>query len=72
MSNQQQLKKYFWEIIKDIILNRLSVNDRFENVEQLFISIENTYNTFQNKKWVSKIIEAKDIKKEIINLSLVF
>gem|GEM_PF-1306093 len=43
------LESYYTNLL-DVILNRLSTNDRFENIEQLFTSIQKTYNYFQNEE----------------------
>jgi len=65
------LESYYTNLL-DVILNRLSTNDRFENIEQLFTSIQKTYNYFQNEEWISKIIDTEEIKRKIINLPLIF
>ena len=55
-----------------IILSRFTTNDRFENIEQLFISIERTYQCFIKAEWISSLNEIEDVKKKIINLPLKF
>lgn len=65
------LENYYTNLL-DIILNRFSANDRFENMEQLFVSIQETYNSFQKQEWISEIIDTEDIKRKIINLPLIF
>jgi len=65
------LENYYTNLL-DFILNRFSTNDRFENIEQLFISVQKTYDFFQNEKGLSKIIDTSEIKKRIINLHLLF
>jgi len=65
------LETYYTNLL-DVILNRFSANNRFESIEQLFISIKKTYNSFQNEKGISKINDTKEIKKKLINLPLIF
>lgn len=65
------LENYYTNLL-DVILSRLSANERFENIEQLFTSIEETYNSFQWEEGISKIVETDYIKRKIINLPLIF
>lgn len=65
------LENYYINLL-EIILLRLGNTDRFESIEQLFLSIDNTYKAFQNTEWISKVNETNYIKKKIINLPLIF
>lgn len=66
------LETYYSELF-DVILCRLSVNQRFKNIEQLFLSYEKTFNSLTSEKnKLSSITEPIEVESEILNISLIF
>ena len=65
------LESYYTNLL-DIILYRFSIDDRFENIEQLFVAWEKTYQYLHNEKWLSSMTDTQEIKKKIINPKLIF
>lgn len=57
----------------DVIIIRLSINDRFDNLEQLFLSYETTYERMLSKENpLSGVSDPKEVKMKIINPPLLF
>jgi hypothetical protein len=65
------LEEYYTNLL-EIILDRFSENDRFENIEQLFISFEKTYDFIQSEKWLSSTLDESEVKNKILNPILLF
>ena len=64
--------EYFYQELLDIVIARLSCNERFSSIEQLFLAFERTYNSLIKEEGISKITNPAEIKKKILNRPLVY
>lgn len=63
----------FYKDLLEIILDNLSYGNRYKNIEQLFLSLENTYDRLvSDNNHISKINDPKEIRSEIIKPSILF